>query len=162
MGCGTTSSFGAEWKMGPGRNGGNAVYAWKSSQLPNGYRTSSEKWMTSLSKEIYHRWYMKMPSNFDKTIPQGFKFWRYITRENGFANPPEIYVNVKGSSLSTGNLTIYNGTTGYKDLVPVRNFNDGQWHCHELRIKLNSDGQSDGVIQYWLDGALKTTHNNVS
>jgi hypothetical protein len=45
----------------------------------------------------------------------------------------------------------------------VSDFNDGQWHSHELRIKLNSSGSaSDGILEYWLDGVKKATHVNVS
>jgi hypothetical protein len=162
MYCGSTSSFGAEWKMGEGRNGGKAVYSWKSSQVPNGYRSESMKWMDTPAAEVYHRWYMKMPSNLDKSIAEGFKLWRYILRENGFSNPPEIYLNIHGSTVKSGSLCIYNGTTGYRDLIPVSAFNDGQWHSHELRLKVNNAGSNDGVIQYWLDGVLKATYNNVS
>lgn len=164
MSCGNSAGFGDEFKMGPGHNGNNAVYAWKSSSIPNGYRTESERWFSGaeLSKEIYHRWYMKMPNNFDKQIAEGFKFWRYLTRENGYSNPPELYLNARGGTLGTGNLTIYNVATGYKDLMPISSFNDGAWHSHELRIKLNSDGQSDGILQYWLDGVLKTSYTNLS
>lgn len=31
---------------------------------------------------------------------------------------------------------------------------DGQWHCWETRVKLNTTGHSDGIIQFWLDGTL--------
>lgn len=171
MACGSTSGFGPEWKMGPGHNSKNAVYAWKKSGVPNGYRTESQRWLTGsdVKREIYHRWYMKVPpaAQFNKTIGQGFKFWRYITRANGFSGPSEVYLNVRGGSFATGNLTIYStgqnatGRTPYLDLVPISSFNDNQWHCHELRIKINTAGQADGVIQYWLDGVLKATHSNL-
>src|SRR4030042_6564416 len=56
--CGYTAGFGNEWKMGPGRNSNNAVYAWKNNQVPNGYRSESQKWLygSDLKTEIYHRW----------------------------------------------------------------------------------------------------------
>ena len=163
--CGYTEGFGYEWKMGSGHNSSNAVYAWKCDQVPNGYRSGSDKWLSGndLVKEIYHRWYMKVPPTFDKSIPQGFKFWRYILREYGYSNPPVIYLNAHGGNkFSNSDLSIYNVTTGYLNLVPISSFNDDNWHCHELRIKLNSDGQSDGIIQYWLDGELKATYTNLS
>src|SRR5574341_1958324 len=54
MYCKQTSGFGDEWKMGAGRNGGKAVYAWKSNKVPNGYRSESWKWLEgNASKEIY-------------------------------------------------------------------------------------------------------------
>jgi len=165
LSCKQTAGFGFEWKMGPGRNSNNAVYAWKSSSVPNGYRTESQKWLTgtTVKKEIYHRWYMKWPEGLEKDISQGFKLWRYILRENGFSSPPEIYLNIRpNASLSHSSLTIYNPASGYKDLIAVSEFNDDAWHCHELRIKLNSDGVSDGMLQYWLDGELVATYSNLS
>ena len=30
--------------------------------------------------------------------------------------------------------------------------NIGRWICIEVRIKLNTPGKSDGIIQYWADG----------
>ena len=165
--CGYTDGFGYEWRMGTGRGGGNAVYSWKKSGVPNGYRSESNKWLSGgdLYSEVYHRWYMKVPpaNLYNKDIPQGFKFWRYILRENGFSGPPEINLNVSHSSkFATGSITIYNSTSGYLSLTPISDFNDNEWHCHELRIKLNSNGSYDGVIQYWLDGTLKATHNDLS
>jgi hypothetical protein len=116
MSCGWTSGFDAEWKMGPGRNGGNAVYSWKKSGVPNGYRSESTKWFYSndIKTEIYHRWYMKVPpaNEFNKYIEHGFKFHRYITRENGYVQPPEIYLNVLGWGHAGGNNTFAGGMLG--------------------------------------------------
>ncbi len=162
--CGQSSGFGYEWKMGPGRDGGKAVYAWKKDTVPNGYRSASEKWLSGAepASEVYHRWYMKVPSGFDKAISEGFKLWRYILRESGYSNAPQLYLNVSGSTFASGALAVSQGSWEWKTLTKVSNFNDGNWHCHELRIKLNSNGQSDGIIQYWLDGTLKATHSNLS
>ena len=164
--CESTEGFGPEWKMGPGRNGGNAVYSWKKSGVPNGYRSESRKWLygDDIKTEIYHKWYMKVPPayEYNKDISSGYKFWRYITRENG-TPCPEIYLSALGSTFDKGNLVafFYPGTSLI--LTPISNFNDGQWHCHELRIKLNSSGSaSDGIIEYWLDGVKKASHTNIN
>lgn len=164
--CSSTAGFGAEWKMGAGRSSINALYSWKKMGVPNGYRGEAQKWLTGsdVKQEIYHRWYMKVPGSavYNKGIDQGFKFWRYITRANGFSGPDEIYLNVRGTTFAGGKLTIYeSGSSAYHDLTNVSDFNDNQWHCHELRIKINSSGMSDGIIQYWLDGTLKATYSNL-
>lgn len=165
MGCGTTSGFGPEWKMGPGHNSNNAVHAWKKTGVPNGYRSESDRWLTGsdIKTEIYHRWYMKVPTSdvFNKAIVQGYKFWRYITRENGYTTPPEIYLNVQGSTFASGNMGIWLLSSYFYELCDISEFNDNDWHCHEMRIKVNTSGKSDGVIQYWLDGVLKATHSNL-
>ena len=166
--CGSTSGFGAEWKMGAGYNSTNALYAWKKKGVPNDYRSESNRWFTGsdIKTEIYHRWYMKIPTagNFNKTT-DGMKFWRYILRENGYPSPPVIYLNVRSQNeLVDGNLVTIHFLSGgqpvFNSLVSFSEINDNHWHCHELRIKLNSNGQSDGMIEYWLDGRLRATHIN--
>lgn len=166
MTCNSTSGFGYEWKMGAGHNSGNAVYSWKKSGVPNGYRSESEKWLSGaeLSNEVYHRWYMKVPpaSEYNKAIDEGFKLWRYIARENGYSNPPEVYLNVSGPTFASGNLVTYDIGNSYKVLTPISNFNDGAWHCHELRLKLNDDGSTNGIIEYWLDGVKRASHTGLN
>jgi len=167
--CGSTIGFGAEWKMGQGHNSTNALYAWKKQGVPNEYRSESNRWLTGadVKTDIYHRWYMKIPTaaDFNKTCTRGFKIWRYILREEGFVTPPEIYLNVvSNGKFSDGTMaTIHfmpGGQSVVNNLISVGNINDNEWHCHELRIKVNSNGQSDGVIQYWFDGTLRATYIN--
>ena len=162
--CGYTAGFGDEWKMGQGYNSNNAVYAWKSYLIPNGYRSESRKWLSgsaAMHREIYHRWYMRIPPNLDKDIPQSCKLWRYIMRPNGYSNPREIYLNFYGGAkISSSKISIYAGIP-WIQMVPVSYFNDGQWHSHELHIKLNTPGQSDGIIEYWLNGVKMFSDTNV-
>jgi hypothetical protein len=167
-GCGFTHGFGAEWRMGLGRNGGNALYSWKRSGVSNGYRSESRKWFTGsdVKTEIYHRWYMKIPpaNQYNKNIEHGFKFWRYITRENGYSNPQEVYLNVYGgSTFATSNLALLTTAQPYQylKLIDINKINDGQWHCHEIRLVANTEGNYDGLAQYWLNGKLIATHNNI-
>jgi len=163
MYCGTSTGFGAEWKMGPGNNSNNALYAWKRNTVPNGYRSESMKWLTGSQarREIYHRWYMKVPSSFNKAIDPGFKFWRYLTRPNG-QTAHETYLNICGDTIQTGVICILPDAMARFDLVNVRDFSDGNWHSHELRLKMNTPGQSDGVIEYWLDGVKKYSNTRVA
>ncbi|MCI0558659.1 MAG: polysaccharide lyase [Nitrososphaera sp.] len=160
-----TNAAGAEWAMGPGHNSNNAVYAWKHQSVPNGYRSESVKFLTGsqLSNEVYHRWYMKIPPNFDKAMAEGFKFWRYAFRENGFPSPPTLYLNVRGGTFAGGFLALLGGACYCQEwiLSSVSGWNDNQWHSHEIRLKLNADGSSDGLIQYWLDGVLKATYTGI-
>lgn len=165
MYCGTTSGFGAEWKMGTGHNGGNAVYSWKKSGVPNDYRSESQRWLTGgeLHQEIYNRWYMKVPtaSAYNKSIASaGMKFWRYLGSMSG--SPPELYLEAEGSTFASGNLTIRGDNTEHLVLAAISDFNDNNWHCHELRIKWNDQGQSNGIIEYWLDGVPTASYTNLN
>jgi len=33
---------------------------------------------------------------------------------------------------------------------------DGEWHCLEMRVKLNTPGEKDGQVDVWVDGRQKT------
>jgi hypothetical protein len=179
--CGTVDGFGDVWKMGAGRNGGNAVYSLKKGGLaPNGsglyylsgYTSEASRWLMGddVKTEIYHRWYMKVPpaNAYNKEATSGFKFWRYITRENGYIGSPSIFLQgPTGGDFADGNLQILNNGidndgSSYLPLTAISNFNDGEWHCHEIRIRIQSaSGTPDGLIQYWLDGVLTATHTGL-
>ena len=169
MSCESTVGFGDEWKIGTGYNSNNAVYSWKKNGVPNGFRGESNKWLytTDLKQEIYYSWDMKVPTaaNYDKTASAGFKFWRYLGREDGYATPPQILIQgPTGGKFSEGDFQIYAprlwdaGTgSGYRVLTPISDFNDGTWHHHEIRLKWNAYGSADGIIEYWLDGVKKAS-----
>lgn len=166
--CGVSPGFGPEWRMGPGHNSANALYAYKSSVVPNGYRSEADRWLSGadVKTEIYHRWYMKVPpaSSFNKACNEGFKFWRYMLHPNGTATPSTLYLNVQcggsGNTFANGNLVALPNANAYYTLIPISSFNDGQWHSHELRLKINTNGNQDGILQYWFDGVLKASYTN--
>lgn len=174
MSCGWDDDFGALWRMGPGYNSNNALYAWRYGNH-KGYESANTKWFSGdeIKTEIYHRWYMKMPPssrfNIDTSYCGGVKLWRYYTREYGYGPTygGEIYLNFHGwQNLSESNLTLLTSTGQYGSqiwpLKSVSEFNDDNWHSHEIRIKLNSNGNSDGIIEYWFDGNLEKTYKNIN
>jgi len=167
----TTSidGFGALWKMGPGNNSSNAVYSWKKAGLTNGYRGEGRKWFTGsdVKTDIYHRWYMKVPpaSSFDKRNEEGFKFWRYLMREDGYSNPEVIYLNAYPNSrlFSETYLTIFNSDMSVLvQLVSIESINDNAWHCFELHMTLNSNGNSNGVVEFWVDGVRTANKTGIN
>lgn len=38
----------------------------------------------------------------------------------------------------------------------------GRWYCLEARVKLNSPGNSDGVLEYWIDGELDAGRSDLN
>jgi len=132
----------AHWRMGNGHNSNNAVECYqKSGYFPESsdFRCGSVKWIDSGNKEWYNRWYMKIPSAFDKSLSgcNSCKLWRYNLQPNGVSGGNAIYLNFYGGSIGASNLAIL-GNYGYgtwKYLYPVSNFHDGQWHSHEVHIK---------------------------
>ena len=122
------------------------------------------------TRELYTRWYMKIPSDF--TLSEGtcnmnyLKMWRYYFDENvGGSNMLPIYLNFNGSSFSNARMQVYGvgDSSGWHTLLSsIADIRDNQWHCHELRIKLNTEGNSDAEIQYWLDGVEKIHATNIT
>lgn len=43
------------------------------------------------------------------------------------------------------------GTPG-EQYTPSATFQEGQWYCLEQRVKMNTPGQSDGILENWVDG----------
>jgi hypothetical protein len=159
--CYSTSGFGAEWRMGSGRTGGNAVYSYKKSGVSNGWRTLSRKYVEPLNiKEAYMRWYMKVPpaNEYNKAIESGFKLNQIFVTGGGGA----LYHNVKGNTFAGGQNGMWlNNVWDWYEFTDVSNFNDGQWHCHEIRVKMNDESASNGILQYWLDGELTASYENI-
>ena len=148
----------------PGRDGADdrALKVWRNGTFYENFDGLLEysKATIHTTRELYTRWYMKIPSDF--TLSEGscnmnyLKMWRYLYDVNvGGDNLRPIYLNFNGASFTTANMALYGIGDRWRTLIPVSEIRDGQWHCHELRIKLNSSGNSDGEVQYWIDGVEK-------
>ncbi len=148
----------------PGRNGSNdrSLKIWRHSTFYYDYDGSLEYREAALhtTRELYTRWYMKIPSDF--TLAEGecnmgyLKMWRYNYDVNVAGTSNEIYLNFNGSSFTGASMQVYAVGDTWRTLLPsISEIRDDQWHCHELRLKLNTTGNSDAEIQYWLDGVEK-------
>ena len=147
----------------PGRNGSNdrSLKTWRHSTFCYGYDGSLSYMEANLhtTRELYTRWYMKIPSDF--TLSEGpcnmnfLKMWRYQYHVDvaGWTSGKVIYLGFNGSGFTNAAMQVYAvGDTWHTLLPSISEIRDDQWHCHELRIKLNSEGSSNGEIQYWIDG----------
>lgn len=157
----------------PGRKGDNdrCMRVWRHGRFLYGYDGILINYKKNIhsTRELYTRWYMRIP--FDFELSEGdchmnyLKMWRYRygTRAGGMYGT-EIYLNINGSSFSKGTMQVGktgNPGAGWHSLIPVSLIRDGQWHCHELRLKLNTHGKADAEIQYWLDGKEKAHYKNL-
>jgi hypothetical protein len=121
-------------------------------------------------REIYIRYYMQIPSDFrlaeGRCNMGGLKLRRIKV-----SNMPSCFSTKKekgtqfllhlavGRSFTSGKMTIRNPYIKGSVVTLLNNqtlmdIRDSRWHCHELRIKLNDEKQSNGEIQYWLDGKM--------
>jgi hypothetical protein len=70
----------------------------------------------------------------------------------GMMHGKEIYVNFNGESFSGSAIQIIGPDGTWRNLIATSQIRDSQWHCHELRLRLNDEGQANARITYWLDG----------
>jgi hypothetical protein len=117
--------------------------------------------------EFYHRWYMKIPTkaNWNKTVGAGFKYPRY-----GFTSGMgQIYLDTYeraggGGDFSTGRLVLISAggmTYDQGTLCNMTEVQDNQWHCYEFHVILNTPGNSNGTLEFWLDGVKKVSRTNI-
>lgn len=138
--------------------------------LSNSYRGELDYWIppSDAKNEVYHRWYMKIPTpaQFDKNT-SGCKMWRYILREYGYSGgySGEIYLQLAhwSNRISDGDMSLLVSITGAMwKLKHNADQMDDKWYSHEIRIKLNSPGNNDGIIQYWFDGVLEKNYTDIN
>jgi|GEM_PF-2816642 hypothetical protein len=148
-----------EIKGTPDHNYRGCVYRWLSQE---------EVAKQENPANFHHRWYMKMPTPdlYDRTGDYQ-KMWRYNLRESGYSGGynPEIYLQMANwaEKISTGEMALLMSSPYARwDLKKNSEQMDGRWHCHEIRLKMNTFGNSDGIIQYWFDGILEKDYQNIS
>jgi len=159
-----TTHYNAEIKT-PGRGGtGKCLRCWQADTLWDEQTFSVLDYTIGGShNDLYTRWYMKLSSSMDYgctgDIPYK-KFWRYNYAPNGGVYNTIAFNIISWTdwsgrrlNLTTGNATYYLGDASW---FPA----DDAWHCYELRLKLNTNGNSDGIVEFWLDGNLKITKND--
>lgn len=135
---------------------GNSYKLWKHGSFPvwNCMCSGLYHYFTANTyRDLYTRWYMKLPTDLDLgPSVNSFKLWRYLF---GPARTKEIYLNIQSSTnLRSGRIAVAPGIGSwtYFYTPPF----DDQWHCYELHLKLDTTGNNDGVVEFWVDGVQKT------
>lgn len=124
----------------------------------------------------YVRWYIKFPENWVQgTGPSGgMKMIGFEGLRSGVTSKPtSAGVKPKGDDKfscrmctrpKTGDVVFYyyhpDQRKGYGDakvcdIGGPSVLTPGKWHCLEARVKVNTVGQKDGEIKFWLNGELK-------
>jgi len=104
--------------------------------------------------EIYYRWYHKFEEGFFGLPPKMARSRIQLPGDwSGYAG---MYQWIANSLLCAEVHTYYPVDRwmpiAYSTLDYSEPANIGRWICIEVRLKLNSPGQSNGEIQYWADG----------
>jgi len=105
--------------------------------------------------EIYVRWYHKFEDGFIGLPPKRARlslqypgaWWGYMTVHQ--------WINTT-SGLFGADTHVYVGDRWLPWAASTLDYSEpaniGRWICIEIRVKLNTPGQSDGEIEYWADG----------
>lgn len=135
--------------------------------------------------ELYVRFYAKVDCGAGQCAG-GTKFLKLFSKNNGgYANSTMRLVyetgNIEGIAAGSGattqnddgNVMFLNGTKPWSPALLSMNTSevnytgtysghkDGQWHCYEMYMKFNSNGNSDGEYKLWIDGVYKLHATNV-
>jgi hypothetical protein len=153
--CGEVSSGGRKgnslklWR----RNGGTTDYC--------GYlnNTLSAEEFNKHHKELFIRFYMRIPLGWDATLGSGatHKLNRLGTGTKYGSPTSVLYFDVKGPNFKNGRFSFYvvkEGPVRYtsKTLTEL-GIVDGQLHCYEIHFKMNSaSGVADGELHFYIDG----------
>ena len=150
--------------LSPGREGADdkAYYIWRHDNFHQDYRSLIWYKPPSVQKEIYIRFYMKIPTEFTMSGGTGWKVHRTHQNSVPEIGGKAIYINFNAGftkwavnmAYPTGSWT-YFGSNGTNS-----RHGDNTWHCYEFYIKSSTPGNSDGVMMYWQDGTLTKIARN--
>jgi len=109
--------------------------------------------------EVYFRFYHKFEDGFTGFPPKTAQCKIFRTFDD-WSGGLAVYQWLNASGPLTADIRTYDGsdyiwigaTNSTLDYSNPANI--GRWICIEVRIKSNTAGQSDGEVQYWIDGAL--------
>ncbi len=153
--------------ISPGRGGtGKAFANWRNgtafvenSANRNGYWEvlGYDNLAANTFKELYIGFSMKIPPDMNAN-PYGYvKFsWPPIVDGGG----PGIDFYGGGNALDKLSLGSNSVVGQWYSLFDV--LRDGQWHFYSYRMKLNTNGNSDGILESWIDGVLKYSYTGVN
>jgi hypothetical protein len=104
----------------------------------------SEEEFNKHHKELFFRFYMKIPLDWDATLGPGGETHKLNRLGIGtkYGSPTSVlYFDVKGPSFKNGRFSFYvvkEGPVRYtsKTLTEL-GVVDGQWHCYEIHFKMN-------------------------
>ncbi len=104
-------------------------------------------------------------AQFESGTEAGFHYWRYYSHFDGNST---LHFDFNTPSGASGiQLAMFSelaaDTVIGGNYDPASSASTGRWQCWETRVKLNSPGKSDGIMEFWVDGtryALATGLNN--
>jgi hypothetical protein len=176
-----SSSFGgvthATSEISPGGRTGNSLKIWRRAGFP----TERDYFSNLLygnpfsvfppgHRTLYTRWTMKIPAEWEELDFGYRKLWRMGATASGDTlyinfncrrDDVEYWVDSRWSNCSS--LMVYPsaGGDGWYTLLPFADLpRDGVWHSYEIGTRLDTTGNNDGMLRFWLDGVEHTICRN--
>ena len=94
--------------------------------------------------------------------------WAQIDTQSTAPNHGMDWSLIITSDSAGGVIPVRFATQGFEPGLPVFSnwgigtLNYDQWYCLELEIQLNTPGNADGLVNFWVDGVQKLHHPNVN
>lgn len=178
--AGTSSSQGMKATWTPGNSdAGNLKIAF--GRTPSSY-INPVAGSTTDYREIYWRFYVKTSSNWvvgsGQKLTRGTVFsnanwaqamighvWSAAPDNNYLSMDPARGTDAAGTLVTTqyndfANLSWLGKKQGTQAFFVSPNLN--KWQSVEVHLKLNTAGQSDGVMEYWIDDVLQASSTNLN
>ena len=121
------------------------------STLPDGnvYKPSIYKSFPA-TDHVFMRWAIKWSVPFEYCKINDYTKHIRVKVNNGY--PLTWIMNYQGTYAVVVEGPYYGGTTLFRTGVPVTS---GKWDQIEFEWELNTPGQANGLLRFWIDGALR-------
>ena len=113
---------------------------------------------SAIGETLYVRWYTKFSANFKWSFV-ATKHMEISTNNN---HQHHLVWFSSGGGTSKDPMNAF----GYASWFPPQNINGtltmvpDHWYCQEMRLTMNSSGQSNGYVQGWIDGVQHWEYPN--
>jgi hypothetical protein len=116
----------------------------------------------SPQQELWIRYYVRYEQGFSWGF-FGYDKQLYINATNtgaitGFHNDPRNQVAIVAQGTSNY-YQVISTDYGWDDIMGGQT-GDGQWHCYEIYLKMDTNG-SNGIGRIWVDGVLRASNTSV-
>ena len=171
-GVGVSQSYGMRAPFAAGQVEGGSLHL-AMGKTPSGFRPVDAG--TTAYRDVYWRLYVRNQPGWvggggyklTRAISFATANWAEAMIAQVWGDPPatgRLYLDPASGTDVAGNLL----TTGYNDFPHLRWLGAqagvtplfdashvGQWYCVETHARLNDPGQTNGVFEYWINGALQ-------
>lgn len=137
---------------------------------------------TTKFRDVYYRVYLKSQTGWNSSNQSKFtRATSFVAADWSQSMIAHLWSNDTGNNnyLRSDPASCVSGSTvqcsGYNDFAHINwlggvngttavftSPNAGSWNCIEAHVKLNDSGSSNGIEEFWIDGHLEASSNNLN